>query len=117
MKKLIFFLVLIIVFIFIGLHFWHNSINSSDLSYSLREAAWNNDLKTAEKLISQGADINKRFEGGNALEVAIKKGNVDMVKFLVSHGAHVYEPETDRFQARSLLDNAIMYAQEVLHLR
>lgn len=109
MKKLLL-LSLVISSILIGLYFWHKTSNADNLSHSLRDAAKNNDIEMAGKLINQGADPNKKFEGGSALKVAIQKGNVAMVKFLIDHGAHVFGPETNRFLAWSLLDDAIEYA-------
>lgn len=54
-----------------------------------------------EALISNGLDINEidpeySGEGGHLLSLATSSGNIDMVRFLLQHGAH---PDLDRAEA------------------
>lgn len=63
---------------------------SAKYEKKLIEAAKNGDLQAVKKYISNGADINAvDTEGGNALAYAILEGHVEIVRFLMKHGAYV----------------------------
>lgn len=48
-----------------------------------------NDLKLAKKILALGANVNEQNENGNtALLYAAKKGNLEMVNWLLDNGAN-----------------------------
>jgi ammonium transporter Rh len=52
-------------------------------------AASNNDMDTISSLVQAGVDINKGdYDGRTALHLAVCEGHLDMVKFLLDHGAN-----------------------------
>lgn len=53
----------------------------------LMSAVFNNQFDTAKALIEKGADVKADAKGFNALSLAVEKGNKDMVKLLLAHGA------------------------------
>jgi ankyrin repeat protein len=55
-------------------------------------AASENHREIAAYLLARKADINANGSKGTPLLAAIYKGHRDMVKFLVDHGADIYEP-------------------------
>lgn len=58
------------------------------LEASLAQSARDNNLKRAEELIADGAQLNYRsYRSDNALDVAIELGHVDMVMLLLKAGA------------------------------
>lgn len=47
-------------------------------------------MHTLKKLIRKGLDINSQnSEGYTPLMVAVKRGTIDQVKFLLEHGANI----------------------------
>ena len=44
-------------------------------------------IRTAEKLLELGADVNLDDDGWRPLCGAVRKGNMEMIKFLISKGA------------------------------
>ena len=62
----------------------------------LHMAAWNNDVKTAELCLDNGADVNsKKCNETIALHVTATKGNLEMAELLVSRGAGVNMKDGD----------------------
>lgn len=44
---------------------------------------------TAKTLIESGIDVNKKERGSYLMNVACHRGNPEMVRFLIEHGAHI----------------------------
>ena len=62
----------------------------------LHMAAWNNDIKTAELCLDNGADVNSlKCNSVTALHLAASKGNLEMAEFLISRGAGVNMKDED----------------------
>jgi ankyrin repeat protein len=62
----------------------------SDRNEELRAASERGDLRTVERLISAGSDVNSFDElGMTALHYAVREEHTDVVEFLVKHGADV----------------------------
>ena len=58
--------------------------------FSLFEAAQNGNIETLKKLISRGADINRKDRLGNtALHYAVVSDNFEIVKYLIEAGASI----------------------------
>lgn len=56
----------------------------------LRQAAWANDLESAERLISWGADVNaKDSTEQSAYLVATSEGHLELLRLTLAHGADV----------------------------
>jgi ankyrin repeat protein len=53
----------------------------------LMSAVFNNQFDTAKALLEKGADVKLDAGGFNALSLAAEKGNLDMAKLLLAHGA------------------------------
>lgn len=54
----------------------------------LHLAAWNNDIKTAELCLDNGADVNAfKCNSGTALHLAATKGNLEVANLLIARGA------------------------------
>ena len=63
---------------------------SADKKGDLIAAAQNTDLKTVQKLIKSGVDVNSVDKyGKTALWIAVQKQDTEMVKFLLANGADV----------------------------
>jgi ankyrin repeat protein len=62
---------------------------AEDINCAFVLACRNNDVESAQTLLSQGADINFRFpiDDLTALHCAVKKGQLEAVKFLLEQGA------------------------------
>ena len=57
----------------------------------LHLAAWNNDVKTAELCLNNGADVNAiKHNSVTALHLAATKGNLGVAHLLISRGAIVH---------------------------
>lgn len=56
----------------------------------LHLAAWNNDVKTAELCLENGANANsKKSDETSALHLAATRGNLEVAELLLSRGASV----------------------------
>jgi len=54
------------------------------------------DLKTVKKMIKAGVDVNIRFSSGmTPLHIAVARGRLDMVKYLVAQGADTSAMDKD----------------------
>ena len=88
---------------FLGWFAW--TISAEKRGRWLQEAAWTNDLSTAKILIWIGTDVNFSTGSGTALHGAAYHGNIEMITFLLQHGAAVDQPakfnETPLWRARS----------------
>ena len=59
-------------------------------------AAWNNDVKTAELCLDNGANVNTlNCKSATPLHVATIKGNLEMADLLISRGADVDTKDED----------------------
>ena len=59
-------------------------------------AAWNNDVKTAELCLDNGADVNAlKCNSASALHLAATKGNLEMADLLISREAGVNMKDED----------------------
>lgn len=67
----------------------------TDLNEELCKAAEKGNVGDAQKLISQGANVNAITFGNTPLHYAAKNGKTDAVKFLVKHGAKMDERNVD----------------------
>lgn len=55
----------------------------------LLEAAWTNDTARAKLLVRLGTDVNYNTGNGTALHGAANQGNIELMTFLIQHGAIV----------------------------
>ena len=56
----------------------------------LHLAAWNNDVKTVELCLDNGADVNtKKCDEATALHIAATRGNVEVAEVLITREAGV----------------------------
>ena len=69
------------------------------LERTFQEAAGNGDLQTVRNCISQGVSVNAN--GGSALINAARSGNLEIVKYLVDHGADVNKGDALGYAASS----------------
>ena len=55
-------------------------------------AAKSGDFNTIKQLVEQGANLNEPsdYDGKTSLHIACGEGNVEIVKYLLLHGASVY---------------------------
>jgi ankyrin repeat protein len=62
----------------------------------------NFDIFTAKlsQFIREGADINKMYHGDTFLQLAIEKGDIKLVEFLVKNGAEFTNTEITMCQSR-----------------
>lgn len=58
----------------------------------LREAAWTDHTVRAKLLVWLGTDVNYATGSGSALHGAAYKGNIELMSFLIRHGAVVDQP-------------------------
>ncbi|HID83376.1 MAG TPA: ankyrin repeat domain-containing protein [Chromatiales bacterium] len=76
---------------FLGLGFWADD-QVADMSPVIQSVLENNEEKLRQA-IKQGHDINAKGPlGMTALVIAVKKGNLEMVRLLVSHQADINAP-------------------------
>jgi hypothetical protein len=69
----------------------------------LWQAAADGDLRTVKACVARGANVNIRCGGGFApLAVASQKGNFEIVKFLVEHGAQIDKCDNARHKTALL---------------
>lgn len=72
-------------------------------------AVQNNDIKSVEKLIKSGVNINyKDNDGETALEEAVKTDNKDIVKLLISKGADLNTMDIQRSTPLSVIRSQSM---------
>lgn len=81
------------------LNYFKSDTPQVDKKPPLHEAIFNNDQKAAKELIFNGADINERHNGLTPLHLACQKGNLSIIRKLITAGADVNMP------LRSNLDN------------
>lgn len=75
----------------------------------LHMAAWNNDIKTAELCLDNGADVDSlKCNSVTALHLAASKGNLEMADFLISRGAGVNMKDED---SKTPLHRAALFNQ------
>jgi ankyrin repeat protein len=55
----------------------------------LHEAAWRNNTARAKLLVQLGTDVNYTTGNGTALHGAAYQGNIELMTFLIQHGAIV----------------------------
>lgn len=67
-----------------------SAVNSDRVNTELIDAAWANDVTTAQKLIAQGADVNaKDATGQSAYLIAASEGYTDLLDLTLANGADV----------------------------
>ncbi len=79
-----------------------------DDSTALHQAAWNDSLDVAMKLVEAGADINKRsgkIHNNSPAGWAIVAGSVDVFKYLMDQGAEQLDHFIRDAQASARGDN------------
>ena len=70
-------------------------------------AVSDNDTKRVRVLLMLGANPNIRFEDNpNALEMAVREDNTEIVRLLVANGASVNDSSNDWYNGKSPLANA-----------
>ena len=71
------------------------SSTPGDKAETLWEAARKGDAATVEKLLDEGVDVNTKYRyGATALSYACDRGNLEVVKVLLAHGADVNVEDT-----------------------
>ena len=76
--------------IFLTLIFFVGCERSVSLEDNLSQAVVNNDIKSVQKFIKKGADVNISLqEGATLLMLASSEGQLEVVKILLSNGANV----------------------------
>lgn len=69
-------------------------------------------------LLDRGADVNLRgWQFGNALQAAVARGRVDIVKLLLSHGAKIDPPGPEWEKLLSRLRDGYQGDERVTRLR
>ncbi|HHI92372.1 MAG TPA: hypothetical protein ENK04_02490 [Gammaproteobacteria bacterium] len=73
-------------------------------SHPLYTAAYEGDLDAIKKLVNTGADIHqgKASKGREALHLAAMSGHIDVVNYLITHGARIDERDDYGFTALHL---------------
>lgn len=71
---------------------------------NLRDAAADNDIFRVEKLLREGVDINSVYKYGTALDQAAVDGNLNMVKYLLNHGAQLNKTDS---QGKNAMHHAV----------
>jgi hypothetical protein len=84
MKKIIIFIIFLIASIPLGIYWWKQSQQRSQLEHELRKAVNNNDFVTAYKLIDQGVSVNagNPKSGRTVIMQAIDDGNLDFLHYI-----------------------------------
>lgn len=59
----------------------------------LLQAAWKNNLARVKLLVCLGTDVNYSIGAGSALHGAAYHGNIEMIDYLLKHGASVDQRE------------------------
>ncbi|PIA45885.1 hypothetical protein AQUCO_01600259v1 [Aquilegia coerulea] len=68
-------------------------------------AAEQNSLDLLENIVRYGGDVTKPTSGGyTALHIAVTEGNIEIVKFLLNHGADIDKLSNDNWSPRSLAE-------------
>ena len=85
---------------------------NSDWNDDLYSAVENHSLKSAEKALSCGADVNKLINNATCLHYAVEENDSEMIDFLLNHGANVCL--TDHLGRTPLFLAAVRGLSEVL---
>ena len=65
------------------------ALSTEDRGRWLQEAAWTNNTGRAKLLVRIGTDVDFATGSGTALHGAASTGNIELMRFLVEHGATV----------------------------
>ncbi|KAK7264984.1 hypothetical protein RJT34_32599 [Clitoria ternatea] len=83
------------------------SLKYGDVGQFACSAAEQNSLNLLKEIVHYGGDItlpNMNNNGTTALHVAVSEDNVEIVKFLLAHGANIDKPDKDGWTSRDLAD-------------
>lgn len=76
---------------------------TDDDQVALSNALGNGDIAVVKKYLDSGVDINDTYFAWSALQIAANHNQIDMVKFLVEHGADInYAHPATRMTALSM---------------
>lgn len=80
-------------------------ITSGDVGLFAYTAAEKNKLDLLKLIVSYGGDIRQpKRDRNTALHVAISRGNIEVVRFLLDHGAEIDECDANSRSPRDLAD-------------
>ena len=83
-------------FLLVLMFFVCSFVYAGDAKETLWNAARSGDLETIKKLVTAGVDVNAKTKyNATALAYSCDKGHVDIVRYLLEHGAEVNT--TDNF--------------------
>ncbi|XP_042519015.1 potassium channel AKT1-like isoform X2 [Macadamia integrifolia] len=81
------------------------NIYSGDVGLFACIAAEQNELNLLKDIVRYRGDVKlPKSNGTTALHVAVCEGNVEIVKFLLDHGAHIDRPDAQGWTPRALAD-------------
>ncbi|GAB2215661.1 hypothetical protein Droror1_Dr00020054 [Drosera rotundifolia] len=80
-------------------------LSAGDVGQYACYAVEQNDVELLKDIVRYGGDISSpKCTGATALHTAVSLGNIDMVKFLLGHGADTDKPDAHGWTPRSLAD-------------
>jgi ankyrin repeat protein len=65
----------------------------------LGTAVFKGDLITVKKFVEYGADVNEKSNGMSLLMIAARYNKVEIIKFLLSKGAHLNDKDENGYTA------------------
>jgi len=65
----------------------------------LGTAVFKGDLTTVKKFVEYGADVNEKSNGMSLLMIAARYNKVEIIKFLLSKGAHLNDKDENGYTA------------------
>lgn len=68
------------------------SLNPEALSNCLRNAIHTRNIESVQLLLDKGADPSSVTDGRTPLELAVTRGNLDIINMLLEHGANMHNP-------------------------